>query len=180
MNRRELLKLAAVAPVASLIPGAVAAAPSRPDLVRSGCSFSTTALVLDVPNRNNRLYPRALMERECDRLRPVVKNRGLLGMMGYPKTGSVIPFSEASHVVTYLEVSHDRVLGRYVLWAAVQVLNTPQGRVLRGLINQPGCGWITLRPMGVGRGTGWENGVLVIDESYRLVSICVVPLQVAA
>jgi len=112
-------------------------------------------------NKNKRMYPHAVLDENVQRLMDVVKSRGLVGELDHP-TDSIIHFKEASHVITKLWWDGNILMGEG------EVLNTPHGKVLKALINDGVRVGISSR--GVGNFKVDENGILVIGESYRLIT----------
>lgn len=112
-------------------------------------------------NKNKRMYPYAVLDENVQRLMEVVKGRGLIGELDHP-TDSIIHFKEASHVITKLFWDGNVLMGEG------EVLNTPHGKVLKALLNDGVRVGISSR--GVGNGKVNENGILVIGESYKLIT----------
>ena len=112
-------------------------------------------------NKNRRMYPRDILESNVKRLKEAVSNRGLIGELDHP-TDSIIHFENASHLVTKLWWDNSTLMGEG------EVLDTPSGKVLRSLINSGVRVGISSR--GVGNGSTNEDGVLVIGESYKLIT----------
>ena len=112
-------------------------------------------------NKNKRLYPFSVLDENVQRLVEVVNRRGLVGELDHP-TDSIIHFKEASHVITKLHWEGNILIGEG------EVLNTPHGKVLKALLNDGVRVGISSR--GVGNGKVNENGILVIGESYRLIT----------
>jgi hypothetical protein len=112
-------------------------------------------------NKNKRMYPFRVLDENVQRLMDVVKTRGLVGELDHP-TDSIIHFKDASHVVTRLWWDNNTLMGEG------EILNTPHGKVLKALINDGVRVGISSR--GVGNGKVDENGILVIGESYRLIT----------
>jgi hypothetical protein len=112
-------------------------------------------------NKNKRLYPYGVLDENVGRLQEVVKARGLVGELDHP-TDSIIHFKEASHVITKLWWDGNILMGEG------EILNTPHGKVLKELIN--GGVRVGISSRGVGNGKVNENGILVIGESYRLIT----------
>ena len=81
--------------------------------------------------------------------------------MDHP-TDSIIHFTNASHKVTKLWWENNTLMGEGV------ILNTPSGKILRSLINDGVRVGISSR--GVGNGKVNEDGILVIGESYKLIT----------
>jgi len=134
-------------------------------------NFRGEVLVADVPNKNNRIYPKHLLEEIVAKFQDVIKNRGLIGQMGYPGD-SMIHFAEASHIVTDLAMEDNKMV------AEIETIQTPCGKELEKLLK--GDAKIALRPYGVGNGKVNEDGVLVIDDSYKMISISVVDAEKAS
>lgn len=112
-------------------------------------------------NKNKRMYPYEVLEENIDRLMDIVKKRGLVGELDHP-TDSIIHFREASHVITKLWWDGNILMGEG------EILNTPHGKVLKALVNDGVRVGISSR--GVGNGKVSENGVLVIEKGYKLIT----------
>jgi len=79
-------------------------------------------------NRNGRIYPRPIMEKEVKRyIKEQVKTNRALGELEHPKTPK-INLDRVSHRITDLWMEGNDVYGR------ARVLDTPMGNVVRGLI----------------------------------------------
>jgi hypothetical protein len=112
-------------------------------------------------NKNKRMYPFGVLDENVQRLKEVVGKRGLVGELDHP-TDSIIHFKDASHVITNLWWEGNVLMGEG------EVLSTPHGRVLKALLNDGVRVGISSR--GVGNGKVNEDGILVIGESYRLIT----------
>jgi hypothetical protein len=112
-------------------------------------------------NRNRRMYPIEILEANVKRLKEALVNRGLVGELDHP-TDSIIHFENSSHLVTKLYWDGNNLMGEG------EVLDTPSGKVLKSLINAGVRVGISSR--GVGNGTTNEDGVLVIGESFKLIT----------
>ena len=112
-------------------------------------------------NKNKRIYPYDVLEENVQRLQECLNERRLVGELDHP-TDSIIHFANASHVVTRLWWEGNVLMGEG------EILNTPHGKVLKALINDGVKVGISSR--GVGSGKVNENGILVIGESYKLIT----------
>ena len=112
-------------------------------------------------NKNKRIYPYGILDENLKKLKPIIEARGLVGELDHP-SDSIIHFEKASHVVTKLWWEGNNLMGE------CEVLNTPHGRILKALINDGVRIGISSR--GVGNGRSDENGILVIGESYKLIT----------
>lgn len=112
-------------------------------------------------NKNKRMYPYEVLSQNVDRLMEAINQNGLLGELDHP-TDSVIHFKDASHLVTKLWWEGNVLMGEG------KVLNTPAGRVLQEMMKDGVRIGISSR--GVGNGAVNNEGVLVIGESYKLIT----------
>lgn len=112
-------------------------------------------------NKNNRKYPFDVLDENVKKLMPIVESRGLIGELDHPQD-SVVHFEKASHVITKLWWEGNKLMGEG------EILNTPHGRILKALLNDGVRVGISSR--GVGNGRADENGILVIGESYKLIT----------
>lgn len=112
-------------------------------------------------NKNKRMYPYEVLQENVERLKEAVRERRLVGELDHP-TDSIIHFANASHVVTKLWWDGNVLMGEG------EILNTPHGKVLKALIDDGVKIGISSR--GVGNGKVNEDGILVIGESYKLIT----------
>lgn len=112
-------------------------------------------------NQNKRIYPYNVLNENVKKLTPIIEARGLVGELDHP-TDSIIHFDRCSHVVTKLWWEGNQLMGEG------EILNTPYGKLLRSLLNDGVRVGISSR--GVGNGRSDENGILVIGESYKLIT----------
>lgn len=112
-------------------------------------------------NKNKRIYPFAVLDENVKKLVPIVEVRGLVGELDHP-TDSIIHFEKCSHVITKLWWEGNNLMGEG------EILNTPHGRILKSLLSDGVRVGISSR--GVGNGRSDENGILVIGESYKLIT----------
>jgi len=115
----------------------------------------------DAVNKNKRMYPFGVLDENVKKLSDAIKSRGLVGELDHP-TDSIIHFEKASHVITRLFWEGNSLMGEG------EILNTPHGKILRSLLNDGVRVGISSR--GVGNGRTDENGILVIGESYKLIT----------
>jgi hypothetical protein len=116
-------------------------------------------------NKNHRVYTFEALDTNVKKLEECVKARGLVGELDHPED-SIIHFEKASHVITKLWWEGNILMGEG------EILNTPHGKILKALINDGVRVGVSSR--GVGNGKVNENGVLVINESYKLITFDVV------
>lgn len=119
----------------------------------------------DAKNKNNRMYGRSILEREVNRLQSIINERKLIGELDHP-SDSVIHFENASHVVTKLWWEGKILMGE------AEVLKTPSGKILESLFesNVP----VGISSRGVGTGKNNNEGVMIVDDSFKLITFDVV------
>lgn len=83
----------------------------------------------EIKNRNGRVYPKAIMQKEVNRYRKefIDKDRAF-GELGHPE-GPTINLDRVSHLITSLEEDGDNYMGR------AKILSTPNGQIVRSLIS---------------------------------------------
>jgi hypothetical protein len=112
-------------------------------------------------NKNKRMYPYTILDENVKRMAETIKTRGLIGELDHP-TDSIVHYKDCSHLITKLWWENNTLMGEG------QILNTPCGKLLRSLIEDGVRVGISSR--GVGNGKVNENGILVIGESYKLIT----------
>jgi len=112
-------------------------------------------------NKNKRMYPYDVLNENVKRLQDVVGARGLVGELDHP-SDSIIHFDKASHLITKLWWENNVLMGEG------EVLNTPHGKILKSLMESGVRIGISSR--GVGNGKTNEDGILVIGNTYKLIT----------
>ena len=117
--------------------------------------------IVDTPTENNRVYSRALMEREIGRLQEKIKNRSLLGELDHPDDGKP-RLSRVSHLITELYLGDDNIIrGR------AEILDTDNGRNLRAIAEAGVKIGVSLRGYG---STRMENNVEIVEDDFELLT----------
>ena len=119
----------------------------------------------DTGNRNNRIYPKAVMEKEVNRYQEIIEAKRSLGELGHPPNPTV-NLDKVSHLITSLKMESDgKVIGR------AKILETPMGSIARNLIeNNCGLGVST-------RGLGSlkeKNGLQEVQDDFHLATVDIV------
>jgi hypothetical protein len=114
----------------------------------------------DAPNGNGRIYPFSILDRELKRLDRFIVERKMVGEMDHPP-GRVKPLlSEASHVITKLEMRGKKMYGE------LEILPTSRGKDLLALYESGIKLGVSSRGTGGLKPAG--NGLLVVEDNYRL------------
>lgn len=109
-------------------------------------------------NKNGRVYPKNILEREINKLWEAIKNRTCLGQMGHPEDSPETDLEKAAIITEDLQWKENDVLGK------ARVLNTPSGNTLRNLIEDN----VTIGISSRGLGTVNENGT--VNEDFQLLT----------
>lgn len=115
----------------------------------------------DAVNKNKRSYPYTVLESNVKRLSETIGSGGLVGELDHP-TDSIIHFANCSHKINKLWWEGKVLMGEGT------ILNTPAGKILRSILESGVRVGISSR--GVGNGRVNEEGILVIGESYKLIT----------
>jgi hypothetical protein len=114
-------------------------------------------------NKNNRRYPKPILEREVTRLMPLVTENRLLGELDHPDSPTV-KLTNASHMVTKLYWQGDVLIGES------QLLNTPAGKVAQQLIKDGVRIGVSSRGLGSLKPCQDSPGKFEVNEDFRAVT----------
>lgn len=114
----------------------------------------------NLKNRNGRMYPSEIMEKEVNRyMKEAVEGKRAFGELGHPD-GPSINLDRVSHIITELRRDGDNWHGK------AKITETPMGNIARGLIESGGQLGVSSR----GLGTLAENrdGVKIVQDDFHL------------
>jgi len=116
-------------------------------------------------NRNERIYPTAILEREVERFtNDYINNKRSLGELNHPKDPS-INLERSCHLIESLTKQGDNWIGRS------KVLSTPVGNIVKGLLDDGVQLGVSSRGLGTLRE---ENGTKYVNEDFYMSTIDVV------
>ena len=113
----------------------------------------------DTLNQNGRIYPRSILEREIVNYQKFIRERRALGECDHPDS-SVVELKNVSHLVTSARVEGDDVVG------TIEILNTPNGNILKNLIEAGVTLGISSRGVGSTRSEGNSQ---IVQEDFQLI-----------
>jgi len=116
---------------------------------------------LDTPNKNQRVYPKEVMQKAIDEINS--SGRPLFGTIGITD-GPAIPLCDVAFTVNNLRVEDDYIV------ADAKILNTPKGEVLKEIVSS-----MSYRTAGVGN---VENGV--VQPGFVISYVSAIPSSDAA
>lgn len=116
-------------------------------------------LQAEIKNRNGRIYPRHVLQREVDRYnREAIATNRSLGELGHPENPSV-NLDRVSHMITKLYPDGNNFIGK------AKILDTPNGKIAQALLEGGASLGVSSRGVGSLREC---NGVKMVCEDYHL------------
>lgn len=116
-------------------------------------------------NRNGRVYPKKTMENAVAKYvdEQVSKNRAV-GELNHPE-GPTVNLDKVSHLITDLHFEGNDVIGK------ASILDTPMGRIVKGLLDGGVNLGVSTRGMG---SLEQRNGVAYVGEDFMLSTVDIV------
>jgi len=112
----------------------------------------------DVKNRNGRIYPKEILQKEVARYnREFIEKKRAFGELGHPD-GPTVNLERVSHMITKLYPDGDNFIGE------AKIMNTPYGKIVKGLIDEGAQLGVSSRGMGSLINRGGKN--YVKDDFY--------------
>ena len=113
----------------------------------------------NVKNRNGRLYPKAILQKEVQRYdQNYIKQSRAFGELGHPE-GPTVNLERVSHLIQSIEESGDNFVGR------AKIMDTPYGKIVKNLIDEGARLGVSSRGMGSLKPVG-RNIRQVQDDFY--------------
>lgn len=113
----------------------------------------------DKQNRNGRVYPFEILNREASRyINEYVKKGRAFGELGHP-AGPTINLERVSHLIKELNVVGSDFYGK------AKILDTPYGNIVRNLINEGASFGVSTRGMGT---LVEKNGTKIVSDDFYL------------
>lgn len=120
----------------------------------------------DVKNRNGRVYPSQVLEREVNRyIQEVVNKNRAYGELGHPPSPA-INLDKVSHMITNLHREGSDYIGK-----AKIIEKTPMGSIAKSLIEAGANLGVSTRGVGSLRE---KNGIMEVQQDFRLSTVDIV------
>lgn len=111
-------------------------------------------------NRNGRMYPLPVMEREVTRyVNDYVNKNRAYGELGHPE-GPTINLERVSHMIKELRQEGSNFIGK------AKIMDTPYGNIVKNLINEGACVGVSTR--GLGSLREGKDGTKVVQDDFYL------------
>ena len=114
----------------------------------------------DVVNQNGRIYPKDVLGREIRNYQKLIAENRSTGELDHPES-SVVELKNVSHIIREAQMNNDgTVSGR------VEILNTPNGKILQNLLDSGVKLGISSRGVG---STKKKDGYDIVQEDFQLI-----------
>lgn len=119
----------------------------------------------DQKNRNGRVYPKPIMERAVGKyVDEQVSKKRAVGELNHPE-GPTVNLDKVSHLITDLKFEGNNVVGK------AQILDTPMGKIVKGLLEGGVQLGVSTRGMGSLEN---RNGVAYVKDDFILSTVDIV------
>ena len=116
-------------------------------------------LQADIKNRNGRVYPMEVLEKEVSRYnKKFIKENRAYGELGHPE-GPTVNLERVSHMVTELYPDGKNFIGE------AKIMETPMGKIVKSLMNEGGKLGVSSRGMG---SLDQKNGANYVRDDFYL------------
>lgn len=119
----------------------------------------------DQKNRNGRVYPKPIMEAAVNKyVEEQVSKKRAVGELNHPE-GPTVNLDKVSHLITDLKFEGNNVVGK------AQILDTPMGKIVKGLLEGGVQLGVSTRGMG---SLEQKNGVMYVKDDFHLATVDIV------
>ena len=119
----------------------------------------------DQKNRNGRVYPKPIMEKAVNAyVETQVSKKRAVGELNHPE-GPTVNLDKVSHLITDLRFEGNDVVGK------AQILDTPMGKIVKGLLDGGVQLGVSTRGMG---SLEQRNGAMYVKDDFILSTVDIV------
>jgi len=116
-------------------------------------------------NRNGRIYPKAIMEKAVNKyVKEQVSQKRAVGELNHPE-GPTVNLDKVSHLITDLQFEGNDVVGK------AQILDTPMGQIVKGLLEGGVQLGVSTRGMG---SLEQRDGAMYVRDDFILNTVDIV------
>lgn len=115
-------------------------------------------------NKNGRMYPRNVVEKEVERYQELIREKRSLGELGHPPNPT-INLNQVSHLITELKMNGEDAFGK------AKILGTPMGKIAENLIREGVRLGVSLRGVG---SLKERNGINEVQDDFLLSTVDIV------
>jgi len=110
-------------------------------------------------NQNGRIYPKTILEREIMNYQKLIQENRAMGECDHPDS-SVVELKNVSHVVKEAYMQGD------VVYGAIEILDTPSGKIIQSLIESGVTLGISSRGVG---STKRQGNTQIVQDDFQLI-----------
>ena len=119
-------------------------------------------LQTEVKNKNGRIYPKEVMQKEVARYtKQYINEKRAYGELGHPE-GPTINLERTSHLITSLKEDGNNFVGK------AKVLSTPMGEIVKNLLADGARLGVSSRGMGSLKASKREGGTQMVQSDFQL------------
>lgn len=120
----------------------------------------------DIKNRNGRIYPSAVLEKEMNRYqKDFIETKRALGELGHPD-GPSINGDRVSHLITEMNKDGSNFVGK------AKVLGTPMGAIVKEFMDEGVKIGVSTRGLGSVKAT--KGGIMEVQDDFHLATVDIV------
>jgi len=120
----------------------------------------------DLKNRNGRIYPSSILEKEMERYsKDFIKTKRALGELGHPN-GPTINGDRVSHLITEMKKDGSNFVGK------AKILGTPMGEIVKTFIDEGVKVGVSTRGLGSVKPT--KEGIMEVQDDFHLATVDIV------
>jgi hypothetical protein len=119
----------------------------------------------DEPNKNGRIYPKGVMEKEVGRYQELINEKRSLGELGHPPTPTV-NLDKVSHLISELRMNHDGGV-----YGKAKILSTPMGKIAENFIKEGVRLGVSSRGVG---SLKEKDGINEVQDDFQLATVDIV------
>ena len=119
-------------------------------------------LQTEVKNKNARIYPKEIMQKEVKRYtKEYINEKRAYGELGHPE-GPTINLERTSHLIQSLKEDGNNFVGK------AKVLSTPMGEIVKNLLADGARLGVSSRGMGSLKASSQKGGVQLVQSDFQL------------
>lgn len=119
----------------------------------------------DIKNRNGRIYPTAVLEKEMNRYKKdFIETKRAIGELGHPE-GPTVNGDRVSHLITDMRREGSNFVGK------AKILGTPMGEIVKNLLDEGITVGVSTRGLGSVKP---KNGIMEVQDDFHLATVDIV------
>ena len=119
----------------------------------------------DEPNKNGRIYPKKVMEKQVEEYQNLIKEKRALGELGHPPNPQ-INLNQVSHLITDMKMMENGMV-----YGKAKILDTPMGKIAKNFIEEGVSLGVSSRGLG---SIKEKNGINEVQDDFHLVGVDIV------